>query len=389
MIEIIQMQDSTAWNDYVLNHPNSNPYQIFNWQTAISKAYGFKTYGLGAVCCKGSPLDNVPLGKLKGVLPLVHMKSPLSGSRLVSMPYFDHGGVISDSVDIKTKLIQAALDLGEKLKVRHIELRQLEELECLKSDSKPDLQNGQLWDSISLKPNTIEKGCGVSTMWSLKKHKVRLLLQLPASSEALMKSFKSKLRSQISRPLKAGFTAKIGGKELLDDFYHVFSINMRDLGSPVHDKALPICIIDQFKGNLKVVVIYKEHKPAASAIMVGFKDVMVNPWASSLRQHRKESPNMLLYWYMLAYAADHGFRYFDFGRSTPQEGSFRFKVQWGAQAHPMYWYTFFLNRPKDTAEFQYSLEESGKRALAVKLWQKLPISLSRLIGPAIRKHIDL
>lgn len=47
---------------------------------------------------------------------------------------------------------------------------------------------------------------------------------------------------------------------------------------------------------------------------------------------------MLLYWAMLEYACDQGYRQFDFGRSTPGEGTCRFKEQWGAKSHQLYWY---------------------------------------------------
>ena len=47
---------------------------------------------------------------------------------------------------------------------------------------------------------------------------------------------------------------------------------------------------------------------------------------------------MLLYWTFLAFAADNGYGQFDFGRSTPGEGTYRFKSQWGAEPHQLYWY---------------------------------------------------
>ena len=63
-----------------------------------------------------------------------------------------------------------------------------------------------------------------------------MLLALPDSSQALMRSFKSKLRSQIHKPIKEGLKVRTGGQELVDDFYRVFVENMRDIGSPVHSR---------------------------------------------------------------------------------------------------------------------------------------------------------
>jgi len=69
-----------------------------------------------------------------------------------------------------------------------------------------------------------------------KTAKVSLILDLPGSADALMQGFKSKLRSQIRKPEKEGLTAVIGGMEQADNFYYVFSRNMRYLGTPVYNK---------------------------------------------------------------------------------------------------------------------------------------------------------
>ena len=147
-----------------------------------------------------------------------------------------------------------------------------------------------------------------------------MLLDLPDSSEEMMKSFKSKLRSQIKRPLKDGLVAKIGKSELIDDFYSVFCANMRDLGSPVHGKKMITTVMALFGEAANIVMVYKDKIPVACSLVIGFRDVLENPWASSLRQFSRFSPNMLLYWTMLAFACDNGYRKFDFGRSTPRRG---------------------------------------------------------------------
>ena len=122
-----------------------------------------------------------------------------------------------------------------------------------------------------------------------KSHKVRMLLKLPESSEILMKSFKSKLRSQIKKPVKEGLKAKIGSLELIEDFYKVFLINMRDLGSPVHSKKLVQNVLEEFPEKAKIVMIYKAGQPVACSIIVGFKETLENP-----RPHDQKT-----YWFMI------------------------------------------------------------------------------------------
>ncbi len=215
--------------------------------------------------------------------------------------------------------------------------------------------------------------------------KVRMLLELSETSEALMKSFKSKLRSQIKKTMKNGLISRLGGKELIDDFYKVFLINMRDLGSPVHSKALMQNVFEEFDDRSKAIIVYKDNIPVAGSIFTGFKDTLQNPWSSSLRQYSRLAPNMLLYWTMLEYACDNGYKWFDFGRSTLGEGTYNFKKQWGAKPEPLHWYYI----PITNNTLGLDVLEKTSFSTAIKYWQKLPISVTRIVGPGIRKHIGL
>jgi FemAB-related protein (PEP-CTERM system-associated) len=303
------------------------------------------------------------------LLQLAHLKSRLFGNSLISIPYFDFGGLLAKSEAAEKALVSEAVNLAERLTASQIELRHTEPVAWLESASghSPIFQKRNGWVSFS------------------KKHKVRMLLDLPDSSETLMKSFPAKLRSQIKKPTKEGLKAKIGGRELLDDFYHVFLINMRDLGSPVHSREMMGAVLEEFPEDARMVIVYKDGQPLACSLMVGFKDTMENPWASALKDYSRLSPNMLLYWTMIEYACDNGFRYFDFGRSSPDEGTYRFKQQWGAKPVQLHWQFVALNgHPIETEK-----AEASKFEMAVRCWQKLPVSVTRVIGPRIRKYIGL
>ena len=303
-----------------------------------------------------------------GILPLVHLKHFLFGNSLVSMPFFDLGGILADDEKIEKKLLSEAITLGKELDVSYIELRHIKSLRC-----------------ISKITSTSTSNMNSSLTYITTSHKKRMLLDLPASSELLMKSFKSKLRSQIRKPIKEGLKPKIGGLELLKDFYDVFSTNMRDLGSPVHSRNLIRCVLEEFPESAKIVVVYKDDKPMACSTIIGFKFTLENPWSSALRKWSSLSPNMLLYWSMLEYACDHDFTCFDFGRSSQDEGTYKFKEQWGAKPTPFHWHYISLNGNSIAGK---TLEKS-KFETAIKFWQKLPVQITKIIGPRIRKHIGL
>lgn len=359
-ISILTKGEEQIWDAYVLKHPNSNLYHLSGWKAVIENVYGHPTHYL---------LAKNDRDEIAGILPLVHLKHFLFGSNLVSMPYFDMAGVLADDAVLEKSLISEAVRIAIRLNADAIELRNA-------IDSVLDVEG------LSFLPDHhINAHCSLVN----RSHKTRMILELPESSERLWKSFKSKLRSQIRKPEKEGLQPEIGGKELLDDFYQVFVVNMRDLGSPVHSKKILAETLLRFEDTSRVVMVYLGGKPIACSLVIGFRGVLENPWASSLREHSRLSPNMLLYWTMLAYACDNGYKKFDFGRSSPDEGTYKFKKQWGAELYPLNWhYIDFSNKISgesilDKAEFQ----------IAAQVWKKLPVSATKIFGPAIRKHIAL
>jgi FemAB-related protein (PEP-CTERM system-associated) len=209
-------------------------------------------------------------------------------------------------------------------------------------------------------------------------------LELPQDSGELWKTFPSKLRSQIRRPEKEGMYVKSGGDEELDSFYAVFSVNMRDLGTPVYSKEFFRTVMKEFPETAWISTVYtKTGDPAASGFFVGFKNIVEIPWASSLRWYNHCSPNMLLYWSALKSSCEKGYSVFDFGRSTPDEGTFKFKEQWGAKPVQLYWQYWMRNG----GLLPQLNPKNPKYRIAIKIWQHLPVSLTRLIGPGIVKNL--
>jgi len=415
----ITQADTTIWDTYVNAHPKATLYHLSAWKNVIEKTYGHKTYYLMAVnssqlTAQSSKEDistayqlsansyELDSNRVVGILPLVHLKHFLFGNSLISIPFFDIGGILANDEETENALLSEAIKLGKELKANNIELRHIQPLSWLGNSSKliddssqPNLnfsfrQRRSKVSQFHLETEKIKKSnkscqsCQKKYIVT-KSHKVRMLLDVPESSETLMKSFKAKLRSQIKKPIKEGLKSKVGGLELLGDFYKVFSINMRDLGSPLHSKKLIKHVLEEFSEKASIVLVYKDSEPLACSIIVGFNDTLENPWASALRQYNRLSPNMLLYWTMLEYACDNGYKFFDFGRSTPDEGTYKFKEQWGAKPEPFHWHYISLNG-------QPINEDTSKKSKfdkAIQYWQKLPVPVTKILGPMIRKHIGL
>jgi len=334
--------DRALWDDYVLRHPHGMPYQRWAWRQAVAEAYGH-----GAIYLLARSGDRVA-----GVLPLVNFAVPGRGAALISLPYCDVGGALAETPETMEELRQAAIEQMRQTSAKTLELR------TLAAPSGTD-------DPVS---------------------KVLMLLDLPRGAATLLAGLKAKLRSQVNKPLRDGLHSQLGGAELVDAFYQVFSRNMRDLGSPVHSKAWIRSVASAYGDDARIgVVRLPDGSPVAAGMILLHGTRISVPWASSLRSHNKLNANVLLYWTFLSFAADHGFTSFDFGRSTPGEGTYRFKGQWGARPSPLRW----VSVGRDGEERVLVSRPGRLRRGVESLWKQLPLPLCNAVGPQIRRHLSL
>lgn len=338
-VSLLAAGDEAAWSDYVERHPQATSAHQLQWKRLIERVFGKRCHYLQAF--SGTTLV--------GVLPLVHMRSLLFGNYLVSVPYVNYGGVLADNAAAEAALLEEAAALARRLGGGSIEYR-----ESVARDT--------------------EAPC--------RTDKVAMILQLPSTEEALAKQLGSKLRSQIKRPQRENPDSRVGREELLDDFYEVFARNMRDLGTPVYTKALFRSVLQEFPSSY-LIVIFLQGRPVSAALLMGYRDMLEIPWASTIEDVNPLSMNMLLYWEVLRSAVARGYQRFDFGRSTVDAGTFRFKKQWGAEPKQLYWY-YWLDEGREMPNLK---PDNPKFNLVIRCWQKLPVAVTQWIGPHIVKHL--
>jgi FemAB-related protein (PEP-CTERM system-associated) len=192
----------------------------------------------------------------------------------------------------------------------------------------------------------------------------------------------SKVRNQVRKGQKVNLTIDWGNHDLLPEFYAVFSENMRDLGTPVYGLPLFQSILDQFPDRAELAVV--RHGPVAVAVALllhgwGTSEV---PSASSLRHYRASNANMLLYWHLLERTVKRGNQIFDFGRSTKESSTYHFKKQWGARPEPAVW-QYYVRR----GQIGDLRPTHAKYQRLSRLWQHLPLAVTRWIGPWIVRGI--
>ncbi len=141
---------------------------------------------------------------------------------------------------------------------------------------------------------------------------------------------------KFSKAEKPGLTVQIGGKELFADLYAMFARNMRELGTPVYGRVFFETILDVLPLHTRIFVVKFKDTSVAAGLSTIFQKTLEVLWTGSLAEYRSFCPNKLLYWEAIQYGIQQGMNTFDFGRSTPGEGTFKFKAQWGRK--PILWF---------------------------------------------------
>jgi FemAB-related protein (PEP-CTERM system-associated) len=158
---------------------------------------------------------------------------------------------------------------------------------------------------------------------------------------------------------------------------------MRDLGTPVYSKRFFSAVLETFATEARIFLVQIGGEPAAAGLVLAHRDTLEIPWASSVRKHNATGANMLLYWSVLRFAAEGGFRIFDFGRSSKDSGTYRFKAQWGAQPQALHWH-YWQARGQALPQLSPS---NPKYRTAIALWKKLPLPVANALGPSIVKNL--
>jgi len=336
-----------GWRGTVGASPRARLAHAAAWHPAIARAYGHAPLYLSADDGDGAAV---------GVLPAFVVRRPLVGTVVTSMPFLDSGGPCADSPAIETALVADLVSAARRRGARFVELRSSVRLPI---DAQP------------------------------LESKVNMTLAL-SHPDGLWRRFDKTVRNQVRKAERSGLTVDCGGAADLASFYEVFVERMRDLGSPVHAFGFLRQVVDAFGEDARVMIVRHGRETVGGLVALAFRDRLVVPWSTCRTTYFASCPNMLLYWRTIEGACADGFARFEFGRSTRGSGTYRFKKQWGAEEEPLFWYRIPLSaqrRPLQDAGLPDEAPAAKPADVLVRMWRRLPLAVTRQIGPRIRKYL--
>ncbi|MCC2614855.1 FemAB family PEP-CTERM system-associated protein [Aestuariibacter halophilus] len=333
-------EQHAAWDAFVDACSVGSFFHLTGWLRVIEKVYGHTPHYLYAK-------DG---DAIVGVLPLVEQKSLLFGHALISTPFCMEGGVASDDEAVMLFLEEQAMQLADKLGVDYLEMRY------------PFARNN---------PKLIEK-CAHSTF----------ACELAADDDAILAGIKKKQRAVVRHSLKNDLQYRVD--QDATTAYDVYSESVRNLGTPVFPKHYFQALVDEFGERCDVLTVEHNRQAVSSVLSFYYKGKVMPFYGGGLHAARALKSNDFMYYRLMCDAkAKRDCTVFDFGRSKNDSGAYNYKRTWGMEPTPLHYQFYLVNAD----ELPNLSPNNPKYQLFIKAWQKLPLWLSRLMGPFLSKYL--
>jgi FemAB-related protein (PEP-CTERM system-associated) len=331
-------RDRVDWDNFVENHSLGTFFHLSGWQRVLDRAFGHQSHYLIARDDRG----------IVGVLPLARIKSILFGDALISTPFCVYGGALAINGGVRGALEDAGAEQARRLGVDYLEMRN-------RSRSRTD--------------------------WPVKNLYFTFRRTLDPDPEKNLAAIPRKQRAEVRAGIKKGLNVEFDAN--VDRFYGIYSESVRNLGTPVFSKRYFEVLTEEFGERCETATIVHQGVPVTSLVTFWFRDEVLPYYGGGLAAARPLSAYDFMYWDLMRRATERGVRIFDFGRSKADSGPYRYKKHWGFEPEPLN-YEYCLGKARELPNLSPT---NPKYGLFVRAWQKMPLGLSRWVGPMISRYL--
>jgi hypothetical protein len=341
-IEVVNPLDVPDWDEQVRSLPGYSFFHSAAWARVLCESYGYlpKYFSI---------FDG---DRLNAFLPVLEVKSFITGKRGVSLPFTDLCEPLASNPEQFEALLTCAKEYGQKQGWTYLEFR-----------------GGKTFLS------------GVGPSVSYLGH----TLDLTVGEGRLFSALHDSTRRNIRKAEKEGVGIVLSDTfEAVRDFYKLNRITRKHHGLPpqpfgffsaVHEHVLS-------KGLGFVVMALYQGKSVAAAVFFHLGQKAIYKYGASDLEHQSARANHLVMWKATEHLAKSGFAGLCLGRTDiGQDGLRRFKKGWDPQEYPIHYYRYDLRQNKYVAE-QHHLNGYSKA-----IFRRMPTPVLDLIGSLAYRHM--
>lgn len=340
MTAIRELDDGllSAWDGYVDSHPQGSVFHRIAWKRAVERTFGHRAVYLWA------ERD----GAWTGVLPLFRVTT-LKGRALVSVPYGVYGGILASDPAAEQALLAAARAAAERCDAKYVELRSRH-------------ANG-----LGLPENDLY---------------VTFERELPAAPEECLGMIPRKSRASVRNGrTKFGVTS-----EFTNDFtklWDLYALNVRRLGSPTFPFRFLVNLKEAYGDAMDVQHTLFEGRVVAAVLAFYDRGTVIPYYSGTDDAYFFTQCSNVMYCDLMEAGVRRGYKRFDFGRSRRHAGPYQFKVNMGFEPAGLH-YQYVLRTLPEIPQMNPS---NPKLALPRRMWSRLPLGVTKIVGPQLLKFI--
>lgn len=339
-VELLDGRHTRSVDRYVMEHPQGTPFHETRWIDLVRTTFGFENRTL--VAWAGS--------QIRGVLPLSLVAAPITGRRLVSVPYGVYGGILADDPEAIGALDEAACTLARNSGVRYVETRYLE-------PGPTHHAHVELYETYRR--------------------------ELPDDPDDVLGSIPRKARAEVRKCRKKFGARLLEGDALFDEFYELYCLNKRGLGSPVFRKSYFRRLLDLYGPRAVLHGLEVDGRVMVAVLSLASNGVLYPYYSGSAPEAGRHGASNAVYASLMEWATERDYHTFDFGRSRAGSGPASFKRNMGFEPRPLdYQFHFpFGGRPPRINPSNPSMK------LPQKVLSSLPMWAARMVGHSVMRHV--
>ena len=344
-VRVIDLEDATdreRADVFVRGHPESTVFHLSAWARSVAKGCGQRPCYM--VAERG--------GAIVGVLPMIHVRSPIFGQSLIATAFAVRGGPLAFDDDTHDALDVAAWELATKLGIGALEYR---------SERR------------------------VRADWPAKLDSYASFRRpLSVDSDTNLKAIPRKQRAEVRRSLEFDLEVRVGSDGIAArDHYAVYAESVRNLGTPVFPRALFTSLLELYGREADILTVHKNSVPVASVLSLYYRNEVIPYYGGGTAAARGLRANDHMYWMLMEHARERGCSSFDFGRSKIGTGAYSFKKNWGFEPVPL----AYEYRLADGEAIPDINPLNPKYRIMTEVWSHLPLWLANRVGPVISRGI--
>ncbi len=342
-VQIINPIDSPRWDQQMLTTGKASFFHSAAWAATLSLTYGYTP------CYFVLFTDD---NKVRAMVPLMEVRSFITGKRGVSLPFSDYCEPIWETDEDAACLLTHLLSYGKKQGWKYLELRPGKTI-----PSDRPASNTFLSHTLSLSPGKDE----------------------------LLASFRESTRRNIKKAEAAAVICTTSRSlKAIEQFYFLNCLTRKRHGLPPQPFSFFKNVYKHIISRNKGIVVLASHKnrAIAGAVYFHFGRQAMYKYGASNGDYQQLRANYLVMWQAIQLYCQNGFESLDMGRTDPKNrGLNQFKNGWNPLSKELVYYKYSLKNPLPRQA------EKNSPSLGEKIMQHLPLPLLRMIGAVAYRHV--